>query len=152
MGNYSKEEIEEFKAKDIRISRSGIVQALIQSGVFTYDQIIDSGLIKATAEAYLRWVWDEKEPVKAVELPCEEAKTFTWVEEAKKLSLPIPNSQEVSTLNLIWLKYRQISNVDVTKLNASNLLQALIKKFNKYPSKESSVSIVMESIPLDSLI
>ena len=66
MSNYSEKEIEKFRKKDIRISKSGIIQALIQSGVFTHDQITDGSILEYTAERYLKWVWDEKETSKEV--------------------------------------------------------------------------------------
>lgn len=149
--SYTEKEIEEFHKKDIRISRSGIVQALIQSGVFTYDQIIDSGLIKATAEAYLRWVWDEKEPLKAVELPHKMTSTVNWEIIARQVIAPIPDKFETNILNILWDKYMEDCPDDKV-VSADLLISQIIKRFNKYPSKESSVSIVMESIPLESLI
>ena len=160
MGNYSKDEIAEFKAKDIRISRSGIVQALIQSGVFSKDEIVSGLQVIPIAEMYLRWVWDEKEPVrtedkknveKSVELPCNEGMT-DWEGIAEKSNLPIPTQPQIELLHVLFMNYRQISNVEASKLNIAKLLGQIIKKFGKYPSKESSIKIVMESIKLEDLL
>ena len=157
MSTYSPDEIEQFRKKDIRISRSGIVQALIQSGVFSKDEIVSGLQVIPIAEMYLRWVWDDKESVRAedkknvekpIEVPCNEG-MIDWDKVATTSGYPIPTAKEEEILIKIYTEYRAGNGYDI---DATKLLQQVMKKFNKYPSKESSMKIVMESIPLESLI
>ena len=64
---YTEQEKEEFRARDLRISKAGILQALISSGQFTQTEILDGQLIKNTTEMYRKWIWGENDITTVVE-------------------------------------------------------------------------------------
>lgn len=154
--NYTKEEIEEFRKKDIRISRSGIIQALIQAGIYSKEDLVEPLEIFETAKKYLQWVWSEKESVrtedkknveKVTGLPCNKG-MVDWAELADTVSCPIPTIKEEEILVKIFTMYRDEQKYDI---DAKKLLVEIYKKFGKYPSKENSISTVMEKVPLENL-
>ena len=53
---YTKKEIEEFRQKDIRISRSGLIQALIQSRLFSKEEVEDGQKLFELTEKYREFI------------------------------------------------------------------------------------------------
>ena len=152
MAQYSKEELEEFRKKDLRISKSGIVQALITSGL----DVNNVNRITGLADEYLKWIWDDnnrfdleakKNEAKPVEVPV--AKFITWEEIAKEYSLSIPTKEEETILQKITDDYEK--SVGGKQIRKGVLLQHIITRFKKYPSKLSSVKTVLENIQVEDL-
>lgn len=52
MANYTKEEIEQFRKKDKRISMQGLVQSIISAKIFTDKEVVEMQLPLALAKKY----------------------------------------------------------------------------------------------------
>lgn len=143
MAGYSKEEIEKFDARDLRISKSGIIQALLQSGCNVHEVEDNTKL----AERYLAWVWGTKEHNSpAPDVESKQESVVTWNDFAIEAKLPIPTKEQKMILHEIVSQYK------TDKLNHVKLLQQIVSKFGKYPSNRKSVQTVINEIPLEDLL
>ncbi len=148
VSNYTKDEVEKFDKRDLRISKSGLIQALIQSGLFTKEEIVDGTVIKDITEMYRRWIWDETPLTEAkIEVPCDKG-MINWVELAKTNSLIVPTCIEENILMKLLSVYKD----DGYEIDPSKLMAGILTAFKKYPNKESSIAVVMSKIPVESLL
>ncbi len=146
--SYTKDEVEKFDKRDLRISKSGLIQALIQSGLFPKEEIVDGTVIKDITEMYRRCIWDETPLTEAkIEVPCDKG-VINWVELAKTHSLIIPTKKEEEILVKLFTAYK----VEDDRIDPSKLMESILLAFKKYPSKESSIDVVMSKIHVESLL
>jgi len=120
--SYSKEEIEEFRKKDKRISISGIVQALIEAGADMTKVEENCNL----AKAYSDKIWELAEN----NVP------------QKEEVLPAPTLQQQEVLEYI----AEALKTKVDDKLKREILDFIEKEFNQrtYPTKKSSVNKFIE--------
>ena len=157
---YTKEEVEKFDARDKRISKSGIIQALIQSGQFDRAAVVEADYLTAIAEKYLKWIWgndEEKGNTQPQEVKTQASSSvglFTWEGIASDYNVPAPTEGEKRILDKIIEEYmiKQQRAGTTGPINRGKLLQQIISRFRKYPTQERSVNIVVESVLLEDLL
>lgn len=153
MGNYTTAEIEEFRAKDIRISKQGLVQALITSRAFTKDEIIDGSLLFSTAEKYKQWVDGSLANADGKKIKDPDYWIVDWFEIVTDNDLPDITPAQEDIVEKIWKEYQDVCpEKELDNLKPVNLLRQLIKLHGKYPSKESSIQIVLGELPIKDLL
>jgi hypothetical protein len=128
MGQYTEEELLAFRMKDKRMSLSGIVQALIQSGEFTKDELINFHWMSDLAKNYSNEVYriaeeELNEEKKTVEVDCGNM----WVEAAIELGCPVPTEQEQKVLDMV---------LEQTGVTLETTLKTIHGKFSKYLETE----------------
>lgn len=131
---YTPEEIAEFRARDVRISKSGIIQALIQSSLFSKTELLEpikDNILTATAEMYLQWVW----ATTTADIEVEKARTNT----------------ELRLMDVIFDKYKK-QNTELTEKSYKKLCELVLHRFGKYPTKESSIDIVVKEISIEDIV
>lgn len=140
MANYSKEEIESFEKKDLRINRVAILKSLIESGKVGVNEVLENCQI---AEQYVEFIYNG--------LPCEKEKKqetkikeIDWEEEAKLMEVPIPTVQNIKVLTAIKAEFKKRSGG--VEICPNHLLDQVYKKFGKYPTSVSSVETVLKSL------
>ena len=140
---YTEQEKEEFRARDLRISKAGILQALISSGQFTQTEILDGQLIKNITEMYRKWIWGENDIITVVE---KSVRTISDI--ARDIALPKPTPQQEKILVAIENEYlKMVQSIDI-----GLLLKEIIQNYGTYPTKESSIRIVLNSIPVENIV
>jgi len=139
MANYTKEEIAAFEAKDRRISWSGIVQALITSGVFSKEEIEDVNYLGGLADRYREYVWNR---VSATGVGSQAKEEMVWETVAADLNIAIPTQQNIKILDSLMNEYKKVYGSDISM---ADLLTHIINAFGKYPTNKSSVKTVLES-------
>jgi hypothetical protein len=125
---YTAEEIKKFEDKDCRISRQGLIQSLIGSGLFTREEVENVELICELAEKY-RIKLSEKANGKEVEIEVNCGNM--WVEAAKEVGCPVPTEQEQKVLDMV---------LEQTGVTLETTLKTIHGKFSKYPKNKQSVS------------
>lgn len=153
MPNYSKEEIAEFKAKDLRISKLAIVKSLIEK--LDLKEINEVEKVTKLAEKYIDYVY-RKRSTKRGQADCvagstehnvvlleERQEKVNWEQIAVGLNLAIPNSQNIKMLNHLIDEHKKANKASA---NPKDVLTHIINMFGQYPTKTESVTKVLESL------
>lgn len=136
MANYTAEEIEAFRLKDLRIARSAMLKSLIEG--FGESETLDVQKMCKIADGFVYYIYNglggkTEEP---------------YINDVETIELPTPNAAQSEVLNAIIDKWSQVDFVvDREKLKA-----AIINEFNKYPSNLSSVDKVMSIIDVNDIL
>jgi hypothetical protein len=141
MSNYSKEEIVEFKAKDLRISKLAIVKSLIEK--LPLEDIYEVEKVKELAEKYIDYVYEERSAKRGqvASVGDETKQTPDWEQIAVGLNLAIPTSQNVKILDCVCDEYKKANKASA---NPKDVLTCCIEKFGTYPTKSSSAEKVVK--------
>ncbi len=144
MSNYSKEEIAEFKAKDLRISKLAITKSLIEKS----EDIYDVEKVTELTEKYIDYVYEERRNVakRGQDAGCvaSDAKhTTNWEQIAIGLNLAIPNAINVKILNQVTDEYKKANKASA---NPKDVLVQILNVFGKYPTKTESVEKIVKVI------
>lgn len=154
MANYTKEEIQAFADKDLRISKLALVKSLIEK--LELEDVYETSKIIDLAEKYIEYVYSERNStskggcvasvgnaeVRHTSLADAKHKP-NWEQVAIGLNLAIPNSQNLKVLNQIADEYKKACKASV---NPKTILVHIINTFGKYPRQESSVKTILESL------
>lgn len=135
MGNYSKEEIQNFKDKDLRITKLAILKELINK-LDTEDVTEPERMLFELTNQYVNYTYKSMKRVKEVQ-----EKTISWVHLAEGLGLPEPSQPNIKILDAVMVEYKQANRAN---LNPSNLLQYLIKAFGGYPTKQAGIATILK--------
>lgn len=138
---YTEKEIEEFKKKDIRISKQGLIQALITSGKFSKEEIEEVNNLCSLAEKYRDYVYNGEKTIGVDSRP--EEPCIVWKQIAEELNLAIPTAQNVKILDALWDEYKAKYKVSA---NPSILFAHIIDTFGKLPTKKESIVTILESL------
>jgi len=132
---YTKDEIQAFAEKDMRISKLAIVKSLIEK--LPLEDV--NGVTKVTelSEKYVDYVYKERGTKGG------NTEQIEWEQIALGLNLAIPNSQNIKILNQIADEYKKATKASA---NPKNILVHIINTFGKYPTKTESVRKVVESL------
>lgn len=140
MSNYSKEEIKSFEQKDLRISKLAILKSLIEKcDVEAVNEV--KPICDLTSE-YINYVY-------GVSVSCVadgKETTIQWGQIAEGLNLAIPNAINIKMLNLLIDEYKKANKASA---NPSVVLNHVISRFGKYPTKSGGVLKVLESLKGD---
>ena len=134
MPNYSKDEIEAFNKKDLRINRTAILKSLIESGRNTADEVKENCEL---ANKYVDFIYNG---VKPTTVSSKAVAEVSWEEVAKGLNITIPNEINVKVLNVLTDKYKTKFKVGVNK---ATLLSHITKAHGKYPTNLNSVELIL---------
>lgn len=138
---YSKEEIAGFEAKDLRISKLAILKSLIEK--LDMEVVCEVNKICELTDKYVDFVYNGVKPV-----VCSDEVTSTneidWMKEAETVSVPIPTPENIKILRLVMDEYKQ--NVSAEGVEPGKLLSIIYKARGKYPTKVSSVPLVLKLI------
>ncbi len=144
MGGYSKEDRDEFKAKDRRISRLATIRDCI-SKLGDFDELLARKQeVTEVSEYLVQYVYNGLENGAAssdVATGTEEA--INWEEVAGYGGLAIPNEVNVKILNLIIDELRKADKAVPTP---TELLTHIIDRFGSYPTNKVSVDKVVKSL------
>lgn len=141
MSNYSKEEIQEFKNKDLRISKLAIVKSLIEK--LSLEDVYGVEKITELAGKYIDYVYIERN-TKRDDAGCITGNTiWQWGEIATGLNIAIPNSQNIKILNQIADEYKKAYKAIA---NPDDILVHIMNTFGRYPEKQSSIKTILESL------
>lgn len=141
MSNYSKEEVAEFKAKDLRISKLAITKSLIEKS----EDIYDVQKITELADKYVDYVYKERN-TKRGQAGCvasDTKHTTNWEQIAIGLNLAIPNSQNIKMLDWLLIEYKKAHKASA---NPKDVLTCCMQKFGSYPTKTESVEKVIKQL------
>jgi len=143
MGQYTEKEIQEFRDKDLRISKLAIVKSLIEK--LPLEEIYEVNKVKELAEKYVDYVYEErKETTKRGQAGCVASNTKPdWGQIAIGLNLAIPNSQNIKILNQVLGEYKKANKASA---NPNDVLVHILNTFGKYPAKTESVEKVVQSL------
>lgn len=137
---YSKEEIEAFRLKDLRISKLAIMKELIRK--------LDMEVVNEPEEVlfplvdrYVRHVYKDMES-KDEEESKTEVEEVSWVQLAEGLKLAIPNQQNIKILDAIMAEYKELHKASA---NPSSMLKLCITSWGKYPKNKSNNQLVIET-------
>ena len=133
MGNYSEQEIKAFAEKDLRITKLAILKELIARLDMEYVTEPEEMLFPL-ANKYVKYTYEQMKE----EQP--DNSTISWVHLAEGLGLPEPSHLTIKILDAVKAEYKQANRED---LNASNLLQFLMKEFGGYPTKQAGVVTIL---------
>lgn len=156
MSNYSKEEIKEFKAKDLRISKLAIVKSLIEKS----EDIYDVQKITELAENYIDYIYEERrdnteyrDATKRGQVGCVADSTehkLNWEQLAIGLNLAIPNATNIKILNQVSDEYNKAhkasANSTVAGMSPADILVHILNTFGRYPAKTESVKKIVQSL------
>jgi len=137
MAQYSKEEKQEFRNKDLRISKLAIVKSLIEK--LPLEEIYEIQKVTELAEKYIDYVYAEHN---TKEGQADSTKP-DWEALAIGLKLAIPNTKNIKILNSLWNEYKQVNKASA---NPSDILFHIISRFGKYPTKQESIKTILESL------
>ena len=140
---YTKDEVAEFKAKDLRISKLAIVKSLIEK--LELGDVQEVNEITELAEKYIDYVY-EKRSAKRGQVGCVADSTKhkpNWEQVAIGLNLAIPNSQNIKMLNHLADEYEKANKASA---NPKDILVHIMGTFGQYPTKTESVTKVLESL------
>ena len=142
---YSKEEVAEFKAKDLRISKLAIVKSLIEK--LPLEEIYEVNKVEELVEKYIDYTYAKrKETTKRGQVASVGDNTKlvpTWEQAAIGLNLATPNATNIKILNQIFDEYKTASKASA---NPADILACCIYKFGTYPTKSSSVEKVVKQL------
>lgn len=144
MAAYSEEEKQAFREKDLRISRQGLIQALINSDRYTRHEIDKTTLLIETTEKYLQYIYtgalneeDSKVGNKS------NTGNINWQEVADTKGFSKPETVNLKILDSCWNQYNHLNIKDSAP---ETMLEYIIKKFGAYPTKLSSVETIINSL------
>ncbi len=142
---YSDEEIQEFRNKDLRISKLAITKSLIEK--LPLEDIYEVGKVTDLTEKYIDYVYEErKETTKRGQTDCVIGSTehkVNWEQVAIGLNFAIPNSQNIKMLNHLIDEHNKANKASA---NPKDILTHIINVFGQYPTKTESVTKVLESL------
>ena len=145
---YSEGELEAFRRKDMRMSIAGILQALINSGKFSKEELQEPDGVVSLAKEYRLLIWnsinkeevENKEATKAKESEVKDDEVVEdvsdWGYFSKHEGCVSPTMEEMLVLDELWNR--------VENLSKFQLVRKIIEEFGKYPSKMSSVDKVLK--------
>lgn len=137
--SYTKEEIENFEKKDLRINRVALLKSLFESGILSWEELHEVEAVSIVVEQYINYVYNGVKPTTCG----SEAETeVNWEEVAKKFGVQIPTKQNIKILNLILDECKKNDRV----IEPSTLMAHIINQFHKYPTSDKSVSVVLETL------
>ena len=137
MSNYSREEIAGFEAKDLRISKIAILKSLIESGGNGNAEVEENCKI---VDKYVSYIYG----VKPVVCSDKAVAGVDWKAEAEAKEVPIPTPENIKILNLIRDEYKKVNGG--AEILPGELLNKIWLARGKYPTKKSSVSLVLKLI------
>jgi len=130
---YTEKEIKSFAEKDLRISKLAIVKSLIEKlsleDIYGVNKIID------LSEKYIDYVYSERKG--------DTEMAIDWAHLAEGLNLAKPNTANIKILNLLLDKYKQVNKASA---NPSDVITHIFRRFGKYPEKQNSIKIILESL------
>ena len=139
--SYSKEEVAAFAAKDRRISKLAILKSLIEK--LPLEVVYEVNKICELTDKYVDYVYNGVKPV-----VCSDEVTspneIDWKKEAETVNVPIPTPENIKILCLVMDEYKQ--NVSAEGVEPSWLLSTIHNDRGKYPTKKSSVPLVLKLI------
>lgn len=146
---YTEKEIQEFRDKDLRISKLAITKSLIEKS----EDIYDVQKITNLVEKYIDYVYEErrdkqehKDATKRGQVASVGDNTKhepNWEQVAIGLNLAIPTSQNIKILNQVADEYKKANKASA---NPKDILVHIIGTFGQYPSKTESVETVLKSL------
>lgn len=129
---YTEQEKKEFRAKDERISRQGLVQSIIQSGYFTKEEVLDGQILFELVEKYRNYVCNG--------LGTEnKSGDVDWEALAGGSGLPIPTLKQIDILE-------EIMDGVNGKVTPVEIMTQIINKHETYPTLKSSVKTVLDEL------
>ena len=140
MSTYSKEEIEGFEKKDLRINRVAILKSLIESGKVGVNEVKENCEL---AEQYVNFVYNGLQCKTETKQLISNALMVYWIQIARELNIPEPNETNIKILDILWVRYSKEFKLSA---NPSILLGFIWDKWGKYPTTKESVETVLKHI------
>ena len=137
---YSKEEIEAFRLKDLRISKLAIMKELIRKLDMEVVNEPDEVLFPLV-DKYVKHVYKDMES-KDEENSKQEVEAVSWVQLAEGLKLAKPSEQNIKILDAIMAEYKELHKAGI---NPSSLLKLCVTSYGAYPKKQQSVKSIVET-------
>lgn len=135
---YSDDDKKSFAAKDLRISKLAILKSLIEK--LPAEEIYEESKVCSLADKYIDYVYSGVKPVVCSD---EAVAKIDWKIVAESVSVPIPTTDNIKVFNLIIDEYKKESKMGIAP---DLLLKTIFKARGKYPTKKSSVLLVLELI------
>ena len=147
---YSDVDKQEFRNKDLRISKLAIVKSLIEK--CSEEDVYEVERITELAEKYIDYVYEErrnkserKDATKRGQTGCVASNTKhepNWEQVAIGLNFAIPNSQNIKILNRVADEYKKAYKANA---NPKDILVHIMSAFGKYPHNPESASKIVSS-------
>lgn len=144
MSSYTEKEKEEFRKKDERISRQGLTQSLIESGLFTREEVENGQKLFEVVELYRNYVVNGLETSVAVS-----NKEDNWESIASANGLLIPNANNIKLLQLIA---DIIETKEQSKPSKFKLMSTILNRWKGYPTRQNSVDKVIENLNIKTVL
>jgi len=148
---YSEEDKAAFAAKDKRISELAILKSLIEK--LPLEVVYEVNKICELTDKYVDYVYngvmrEQTCEKSATAIVCGDGTTseIDWIKEAETVSVPIPTPENIKILRLVMDEYKQTVIGKGIKICPSYLLSTIYKARGKYPTKKSSVPLVLKLI------
>jgi len=142
MANYSKEEIEEFKCKDLRICRTAMIKSILESQKGDANEVLKNCQI---AEQYVEFIYNglpcKKEQKQEIKSNKQE---IDWQEEAQLMGVPAPTVQNIKVLTAVKAEFKKLN--DGVEICPNHLLDTIYKQFGKYPTSMNSVETILKTL------
>lgn len=148
--SYTKEEVQKFEAKDKRISKLAILKSLIEK--LPLEVVYEVNKICELTDKYVDFVYNGAKPVVCSDEVTSSVKTsvksdtIDWKKEAAYGSVPVPTPENIKILRLVMDEYKQTVIGKGVEINPAALLSTIYKARGKYPTKCSSVPLVLKLI------
>lgn len=132
--SYSEEEKQEFKNRDLRISRQAMLKSLIEKSEL--EDVNEVNELCELSEKYVKYIYNglntcDKDSEQKVSISSE------WINAALNSSLDIPEEKHIKVLELIRKK---------TNLTKVQIMNAIQDEWGKYPTTEKSVDLIVSKI------
>ena len=140
---YSDAEIQEFRSKDLRISRLAILKSLIES--CSEEDVYDVQKVTELAEKYIDYVYAERSAKRgSVGDVADNVKhTPNWEQLAIGLNLATPNATNIKILNQVLDEYKTAHKASA---NPKDVLVCCIDRYGTYPTKSSSAEKIVKQL------
>jgi len=132
MSNYSEEDKQEFRMKDLRINRTAVIKSMLESGKVGVDEVEKNCII---AEKYVKYIYN------GVDAVTEKTENIIdWSAMAETLKLPKPNANNIKLLDELIIGLKDIT---ADKVDPSSLLVYLWSRYKSYPTTKTGVKTVL---------
>ena len=134
---YTKEEIQGFKEKDLRISKLAILKSLIEK--CDLEDVNEVLPITGRVDRYMEYI-------NGVTGGCvaTSEEVVDWGEIAVGLNLAIPNATNIKMLNVLLDEHKKAGKK--ASANPSDILTHIINRFGQLPTKLESVKKILETL------
>lgn len=137
--NYTEEEKQEFRDRDLRIAKESVLKDLI--GRLDLEEIYDVEKVIALADKYVNYVYEK---LNVINLEDKKEVEKSWVHIAEGLNLATPNPTNIKALNTIKELLDECQTVNNASVNPSDILNFIMTKFGKYPTNQKGISKIVE--------